>query len=129
LGALDCLAMNWMGVAVVASLFVLVFLLKRSGQVSSRAAAEYLRAGALVLDVRSAGEFTAGHLPRAVNLPLSEIESAIGRKVMSKDQVVLLYCQSGARSGEARRLLRGMGYERAFNLGSYRRAERILEGH
>jgi rhodanese-related sulfurtransferase len=121
--------MNWTSVAVIASLFVLLILLKRGGQVSSRAAAEYLRGGALVMDVRSAGEFTAGHLPRAVNLPLSEIESAIGRKVKTKDQVVLLYCQSGARSAEARRMLRTMGYEHAFNMGSYRRAERILGSH
>jgi rhodanese-related sulfurtransferase len=110
-------------------LFVLVLLLKRSGQVSSRAATEYLKSGALVLDVRSAGEFTAGHLPGAVNLPLSEIETAINRKVKSKEQVVLLYCQSGARSSMARRKLRAMGYEHAFNLGSYGRAERILEVH
>ncbi len=96
---------------------------------SSRAAAEYMRDGALVLDVRSAGEFTAGHLPGAVNLPLSEIETAIERKVKSKEQVVLLYCQSGVRSSEARRKLRAMGYERAFNIGSYKRAERVLEIH
>jgi rhodanese-related sulfurtransferase len=121
--------MNWTSVAVIAALFVLLLLLKRSGQVSSRAATEYLRGGAVVLDVRSAGEFLAGHLPGAVNLPLSEIESAISRKVKSKDRVVLLYCQSGARSAEARRILRGMGYEHAFNMGSYGRAERILESH
>ena len=121
--------MNWISVAVITSLFVLLLLMKRSGQVSSRAAAEYLRGGALVLDVRSAGEFTSGHLPGAVNLPLSEIETSINRKVKSKEQVVLLYCQSGARSGEARRKLRAMGFEHAFNMGSYRRAERILEVH
>lgn len=121
--------MNWTSVAVIASLFVLVFLLKRGGQVSSRSAVEYLRGGALVLDVRSAGEFTAGHLPGAVNLPLSEIETAVNRKVKSKDQVVLVYCQSGARSSEARRKLRAMGYEHAFNMGSYRRAERIVESY
>jgi rhodanese-related sulfurtransferase len=121
--------MNWTSVAVIASLFVLLVLLKRSGRVSSRAAAEYLRSGALVMDVRSAGEFTAGHLPGAVNLPLSEIETAINRKVKSKDQVLLLYCQSGARSSEARRKLLAMGFENAFNMGSYKRAEHILESH
>jgi rhodanese-related sulfurtransferase len=121
--------MSWTSIAVIASLFVLLILLRRSGHVSSRSAVEYLRGGALVLDVRSAGEFLAGHLPGAVNLPLSEIETAIDRKAKSKDQVVLLYCQSGARSSEARRKLRAMGYEHAFNMGSYRRAERIVERH
>ncbi len=121
--------MNWTSIAVIASLFLLLILLKRVGQVSSRAAVQYLRGGALVLDVRSAGEFTAGHLPGAVNLPLSEIETAISRRVKNKEQVVLLYCQSGGRSAEARRKLRAMGYEHAFNMGSYRRAERIIESH
>jgi rhodanese-related sulfurtransferase len=118
--------MSWTGIAIIAIFVALVLLLKRMGKISSRAAAAYLRGGALVMDVRSAGEFTARHLPKAVNLPLSEIDTAIGRRVKSKDQVVLLYCQSGVRSGEARRKLRAMGYEHAFNLGSYRRAERIL---
>jgi rhodanese-related sulfurtransferase len=121
--------MNWTSVAIIAALFVLLVVLKRGGQVSARAAAGYLRDGALVMDVRTAGEFTAGHLPGAVNLPLSEIETAIGRKVKSKDRVVLLYCQSGVRSGEARRKLRAMGYEHAFNMGSYGRAERIIGSH
>ena len=93
------------------------------------AAAEYLKGSAMMMDVRSAGEFTAGHLPRAMNLPLSEIESAVNRKVKNKDQVVLLYCQSGSRSAEARRMLRGMGYEHAFNMGCYKQAERILESY
>jgi rhodanese-related sulfurtransferase len=121
--------MSWTSVAVIVSLIVFLILLKRSGQVSSRAATQYVRGGGLVMDVRSAGEFTAGHLPGAVNLPLSEIETAVDRKVRSKDQVVLLYCQSGARSSEARRKLREMGYDHAFNMGSYKRAERILERH
>jgi rhodanese-related sulfurtransferase len=121
--------MSWTEVAAIALIVALVLVLKRIGRVSSRAAARFLRGGALVMDVRSAGEFTAGHLPRAVNLPLSEIESAISRKLKSKDEVVLLYCQSGARSNEARRKLRAMGYERAFNLGSYKRAQRIIGSH
>ena len=118
--------MNWTALVVIAILFALVLVLKRWGQVSSKTAKEYLRHGALVMDVRSAGEFTAGHLPHAVNLPLSEIETAITRKVKNKDQVLLLHCQSGMRSGTAMRNLRAMGYEHVFNLGSYARASRIV---
>lgn len=106
----------------------LLLVLKRSGQVPAKTAVEYLRNGAMVIDVRSAGEFTARHLPRAVNIPLSEIEAVIGRKVKDKGQVLLLHCQSGARSGEARRRLRALGYAKTFNLGSYNRAAQIVTG-
>ena len=57
----------------------------------------------MIIDVRTAGEFVAGHLPIAVNLPLSEIETNLARRVKDKNQVLLLHCQSGARSGAPRR--------------------------
>jgi hypothetical protein len=38
----------------------------------------------------------------------------------------LLHCQGGSRSGAARKKLNGLGYNSAFNLGSYRRAAEIV---
>lgn len=97
-------------------------------QIPKKAAAEYLKNGAVVIDVRSAGEFTAGHLVKAINIPLSEIESVIARKVNDKSQVLLLHCQSGKRSSEATRKLKELGYTNAYNLGSYDRAAQIVSG-
>jgi rhodanese-related sulfurtransferase len=111
---------------VVIAMAASLLLFFSGGKVSKKAAAEYLRNGAVVIDVRSAGEFTAKHLPRAVNIPLSEIETVIARKVRDKDQVLLLHCQSGSRSAEAIRRLKAIGYERAYNLGSYGRAAQIV---
>ncbi len=111
---------------IVVALLGILLLLKRGGQVSAKDAREYLRTGAVVIDVRSAGEFTAGHLAKAINIPLSEIEAVIARKVKDKNQVLLLHCQSGGRSGEARRKLKALGYSHTFNLGSYGRAAEIL---
>lgn len=91
-----------------------------------KTAVEYLRNGALVIDVRSAGEFTAGHLPKAVNIPLSEIETVISRKVNDKNQVLLLHCQSGMRSSAAQKKLKALGYTNAYNLGSYGRAAEVV---
>ena len=113
---------------VVAAVLAVLLVMKRGRRVSSKAAEEYLRNGAVVIDVRSAGEFTAGHLPRAINLPLSEIETVIARKVKDKNQVILLHCQSGMRSGEAKKKLKEMGYPNAYNLGSYARAAQIVGG-
>ncbi len=120
--------MTWTSVLIVVALLAILLLLKSGGQISTRDAREYLRSGAMVIDVRSAGEFTAGHLPKAINIPLSEIETVIARKVKDKNQVLLLHCRSGARSGEARRKLRDLGYTHSFNLGSYGRAAEILSG-
>lgn len=120
--------MMWTNLLIVIALLAIFLLVKRSGQVSAKAAGEYLRNGAVVIDVRSAGEYTAGHLPQATNIPLSEIEAVIGRKVTNKSQVLLLHCQSGVRSAEARKKLKALGYAHAFNLGSYARAAQILSG-
>jgi len=120
--------MTWTSVSIVVALSAILLLAKSRGRVSTKDARQYLRTGAVVIDVRSAGEFTAGHLARAINIPLSEIESVIARKVKDKNQVLLLHCNSGARSGEARRKLKAMGYTQAFNLGSYGRAAEILSG-
>ena len=118
--------MTWTSIIVVIAMAASLLLFFSGGKVSKKAAAEYLRNGAVVIDVRSAGEFTAKHLPRAVNIPLSEIETVIARKVRDKDQVLLLHCQSGSRSAEAIRRLKAIGYERAYNLGSYGRAAQIV---
>ena len=120
--------MTLTSLSVVAAVLAILLLLKRNGQISPKIAGEYLRNGAVLIDVRSAGEFTAGHLPKAVNIPLSEIEAVIGRKVKDKNQVLLLHCQGGGRSGEARRKLKALGYANAFNLGSYERAAQIVSG-
>lgn len=118
--------MNWTTILIVAVAVAVVFLLKKSGQISAQAAAAYLKNGALVIDVRSSGEFRTGHLPQAMNVPLDEIETAVPRRVRDKSQVLLLHCASGMRSGVAKGKLREMGYTNAFNLGSFGRAESIL---
>ncbi len=120
--------MNWPTVLIIIAVFLVFFLFKRPGQISSKAAQAHLNSGALVIDVRTPAEFNSGHLPNAINLPLDEIESSLPRRVKDKDQVLLLHCQSGMRSGTARKKLLALGYANAFNLGSYARAAQIVSG-
>ena len=120
--------MNWIDIVVAATLAVAFLVYRRSGLVSAKDAQAYLRKGALVIDVRTAGEFVAGHLPHAVNLPLSEIEANLARRVKDKNQVLLLHCQSGTRSGAAKKKLIALGCPNVFNMGSYPRAEKIVAG-
>jgi len=118
--------MNGTIILVVAAIVAVIFLLKKSSQISAKEAHEKLKNGALVIDVRSAGEFNAGHLAKAINIPLDEIETALPKRVKDKGQVLLLHCASGMRSGIAKSKLKDMGYTNAFNLGGYGRAESIL---
>ncbi len=117
---------NWTPLLIIAAVVAVVFMMKKAGQISARDAIEHLKHGALVIDVRSPGEFNSGHLAKGINLPLDEIETALPERVKNKNQVLLLHCASGMRSGLARQKLRAMGYTNVFNLGSYRRAESIL---
>ena len=118
--------MDWIIIAVVLALLIGYIFLRRKGQVSEEDAAGYLKRGALVIDVRSPAEYATGHLPRAINMPLPQIESLIGTRVSDKNQVLLLHCQSGTRSGVAKNRLNSLGYTHVYNLGSYDRAEHIL---
>lgn len=120
--------MDWITILIFAVLLLAIILLRRSGLVSPAEAAVHLKNGALVIDVRTPGEFNSGHLPSAINLPLGEIESSLPRRVADKNQVLLLHCQAGGRSAEARKKLIAMGYVNAFNLGSYSRAAQIVKG-
>jgi phage shock protein E len=120
--------MNWTTALIVVAVLAVFFLLKRTGQISSRDAVAHVKNGALVIDVRTAPEFSGGHLPNAINLPLDQIETALPLRVKDKSQVLLLHCQSGRRSGVAKKKLNALGYANAFNLGSYGRAAQIVNG-
>jgi len=112
-------------VTFVVAIF-LILLLKRLGQISPATARAYLESGALVIDVRSPGEFASGHLRSAINIPLPEIEAAVPRRVKDRSKVLLLHCQSGMRSGVACKKLKRLGYVNTFNLGSYSRASQLV---
>ena len=62
--------------------------------------------GAILVDVREADEFASGHIPNAVNEPLSTIKQT----TLPKDKPLFLYCLRGTRSKQAARILRSMGY-------------------
>jgi rhodanese-related sulfurtransferase len=73
------------------------------------------REDALVLDVRDPGEYGAGHILGAKNLPLARIASA-GEVAKKKDATLVLYCESGDRAGKATGELRKQGYTKVVSL-------------
>lgn len=79
-------------------------------EIDQRAFAERLAAGdAFVVDVRESREYRPGHVPGAVNLPLSLLPVRLPE--VPKDRQVLVICQSGGRSAQATELMRSVGID------------------
>ena len=76
-----------------------------------------LEHGAQLVDVRLPREYRHNALPGSVNIPLPAFQRAL--RQLDKDTPVLLYCNSGQRSGTAKRLLEACGFTLVHNLGSY----------
>ena len=73
--------------------------------------------GAIILDVRSKGEYDSGAIPGSKNIPLQNINSKIST-IKKWNKPVICCCASGMRSGSAAGILRGQGVE-AINGGGW----------
>jgi rhodanese-related sulfurtransferase len=119
--------MDWNIYLLVGISVVALVLLRRRALIPAAKAQTCLRQGALIVDVRTPDEFAARHLPKAVNIPLDTLRETLPQQVPDKQQVLLLHCVSGMRSGMAKGIAQTLGYPNAFNLGSYHRAQSIMQ--
>jgi len=71
----------------------------------------------LLVDVRTKEEYDTGHIEGAQLLPLDELETLAPDKLTDKEAVILLYCRSGNRSGQAADLLLALGYTQVYDFG------------
>ena len=74
---------------------------------------------ALLLDVRTAGEFGGGHLPKATNIDFRSLDFTNKIKELPKDKPVFVYCLSGGRSAQAAEILRKEGFQVTELQGGY----------
>ena len=89
--------------------------LGRVPQIDVSATAQKLRAGSAdVLDVRSRGEWEAGHIRGAWHIPIGELLRRAG--ALSKNRPVVVHCQGGARSAIAASVLRARGFSQVMNM-------------
>ncbi len=76
--------------------------------------------GLLVLDVRTAEEFAAGHVPGAINISHDVLDSRISELESARDTDIVVYCRSGKRAGLAISMLEKAGFTRLVHLeGDY----------
>lgn len=70
----------------------------------------------ILIDVRSIQEYKEYHLNGAICIPLYELQIKIENIVQNKQQLIILYCQSGARSKRAVEILEAMGYTNLYEI-------------
>ncbi len=83
-----------------------------------------IEGGAFLVDVRTPGEFQAGHANRSVNIPLDTIQANLSR-FKGKDHTVV-FCKSGGRSAAACSFLEKNGIKNVLNGGSWKDVEKLL---
>lgn len=81
------------------------------------AAGREVSAGTVYVDVRTPGEFAAGHVAGAINIPHTEMEARWRELAEYRDRPVVLYCRSGHRAGIAYDILEPKGFTRLENGG------------
>jgi rhodanese-related sulfurtransferase len=74
------------------------------------------RSKPLILDVRDAAEFAAGHIQGAKNIPVAELANRLKEIEKFKDKTVLVHCQKGMRAKAACSILRAQQFSQLHNL-------------
>ena len=80
--------------------------------------------GAQIVDVRTRAEFKTNGHPRAINIPLDQLETRV--KELDRARPVLVCCETGSRSGMGVSFLKRAGFTEVANLGSWRRIASLL---
>jgi phage shock protein E len=78
---------------------------------------QLIQNGAIIIDVRSASEYKAGHISGSLNIPVDSIKNKV-EEIQKKNKPVITCCRSGARSGMAKSILSTAGVE-AYNGGPW----------
>lgn len=78
--------------------------------------AELVKNGAIILDVRSKGEYQGGHIKGSINIPVDALSSNLGQ-LKDKNKTIITCCASGMRSASAKSILISKGYTNVYNAG------------
>lgn len=78
---------------------------------------EFLDKGAVIIDVRTTGEYKEGHIKGSKNIPLDTIFSKAA-EIKKLNKPIIVCCRSGMRSGQAAAILKNSGIE-VMNGGSW----------
>ncbi|HIU51605.1 MAG TPA: rhodanese-like domain-containing protein [Candidatus Merdicola faecigallinarum] len=72
----------------------------------------------ILVDVRSPQEYEEGHLQNSINLPVYKLKDDYKKVLPNKEQEIIIYCKSGARSKKAVKILQELGYQALYHLAN-----------
>jgi rhodanese-related sulfurtransferase len=79
--------------------------------------AQLVKDGAIILDVRTPGEYAGGHIKGSKNISLQSLQKNLSE--IPKDKVIITCCASGMRSGSAKSILLSSGFKEVHNGGGW----------
>ncbi|WP_196885537.1 rhodanese-like domain-containing protein [Aureivirga sp. CE67] len=85
----------------------------------------YLEKGAVVIDVRTVGEFAEGHVPNSTNIVLDTIPQKV-EEIKAINKPIIAVCKSGGRSGQATEFLAAHGLD-IINGGPWQNVNQYIE--
>ncbi|HEY1047457.1 MAG TPA: rhodanese-like domain-containing protein [Bacteroidia bacterium] len=80
--------------------------------------AELVKNGGIIVDVRTKGEYSSGHIKGSINIPLDQLSVNLS-KFKDKNQAIITCCASGMRSASGKSILKSNGYSNVHNGGSW----------
>jgi rhodanese-related sulfurtransferase len=81
--------------------------------------AELIKQGAIIIDVRSKGEYAGGHIKGSINIPVEQLSQHL-QKLKNKEKPIITCCASGMRSASAKSILKSNGLTEVYNGGAWR---------
>ena len=84
-------------------------------KINQQEAVSKIKKGAYLVDVREKNEYKKGHIDGAINIPLDKI---LDQKIITKNDIIIVYCESGVRSKNAAKTLTSFGYKYVYDFGS-----------
>ena len=87
--------------------------------------AQLIKQGAIIIDVRSKGEYAGGHISGSLNIPLDQLNNSLN-KLKDKNGTIITCCASGMRSSSAKTLLISKGYTAVYNGGGWSSLQKKL---
>ena len=107
------------------TLFMFTSIFNMFAQTDQTNLQKVIEEGAFLVDVRTPQEFADGHVKGSVNIPLDRVPNQLD-KFKGKENIVV-FCRSGARSGQAKSILEKNGYTNVINGGSLQQVDKLVK--
>lgn len=114
------------GFIIIAVLFIVIFFFKKTAsQTAPDVIKSALQQGAVLVDVRTAAEFSSGSAKGAINIPLNQIEQHLQK--FKTQQPIIVFCRSGNRSAQAQKILDKHGIKNVINGGTWQNIDSLIQ--